>query len=529
MLRRIRLIAILLLWVAAWPVVTAAQSNRLVPVEDWTYQYIRLLQRRGHLLELNPLSLPYTHGEVEAAIRRLPERRLRDPERRWVELLKKRFSQGRSHRRGARVGGWLEAGAAVSNNDRLDPLRYTEVGTPLIEAGDLRIYPNAALQIYLDARPVVAQLGLRHNVFYDVDPDGLDAVNRLYVRNEDAYVGVNTRVAGLYVGRFSNHWAPIGMPGLLVSANPRSYDLALIRIGGQRLTLRSILGELDAANADGSFTGRATDIPGETPINRYLSAHRLDWRPNRHLAFSLSESALYSGPGASPSLKFLSPVHTFLFLIDNRPKNEEHNGFFAASAWGHWRRMTGSFQVLLDDFDFINSTEPASLGVAAEVSVVAAPWVEFNTSTTAVTALTYNTHQPEGRYLYLLRGIGTEFSDFVHFYVGAEFHPGMTPFLSVAPGIQMLWQGEGDVLSPFPDDPSSQETILLGTVEQTTRLSTRIRYQPDPRFWVGADLGVNMVSDLGHVPGVTDSRFVGQLEFGVRLSIDTRYDLGLGR
>src|SRR5690606_13521468 len=127
-------------------------------------------------------------------------------------------------------------------------------------------------------------------------------------------------------------------------------------------------GELDAANADGSFTGRATDIPGETPINRYLSAHRLDWRPNRHLAFSLSESALYSGPGASPSLTFLSPVHTFLFLIDNRPKHEEHNGFFAASAWGHWRRMTGSFQVLLDDFDFINSTEPASLGVAAEVS-----------------------------------------------------------------------------------------------------------------------------------------------------------------
>ena len=524
-LRRLRLIVVLLLCVAAWPTGAVGQSNRLVPVEDWSYEYIRLLQRRGYLLELHPTALPYTEGEIEAALDRVRKKRLKGPERYWARLLEKRVERRKSRKRGAAIGGWLAAGAAIANNDRIDPLRYTDGANPLLEAGDARVFPNAELQIYLDVRSVVLQLGLRHDVYYDTDPDGLDAVNRLYVRNQDAYAGINTRYASLYVGRFSNHWAPIGSEGLLVSANPRSYDLALIRVGGQRLALRSILGELDAATADGHFGGRAADYRGETPINRYLAAHRLDWRPNPHLAFSLLESALYSGPGTSPSLKFLSPVHTYLFLVDNRPKNEEHNGVFAATAWGQWRRGTGSLQLMLDDFDFLNSTEPASIGVVGEIAYAAKSWMDLAASARAVTALAYNTHQPEGRYLYLLRGIGTQFSDFVHLSAAAEFHPTAAPQLSIEPQVQVLWQGEGDIMSPFPDDPEAQETILLGTVEQTTRLSTRIRYQPDPRFWIGADLGANLVSNAGNVSGVDDTRFVGQLEFGLRLSLDTRYRL----
>ena len=36
-----------------------AQGNRLLPTSDHAYEYIVRLQRRGHLLDLNPTSLPY--------------------------------------------------------------------------------------------------------------------------------------------------------------------------------------------------------------------------------------------------------------------------------------------------------------------------------------------------------------------------------------------------------------------------------------------------------------------------------------
>ncbi|HEX7071455.1 MAG TPA: hypothetical protein VF190_11645 [Rhodothermales bacterium] len=524
--RHLLLALFVALVLAATTVDVRAQADRLLSLDDPAYEYVRRLQRRGYLPELNPTALPYTQGEVAAAVARVPKRRLRGPERYWHRALAERFEWMERDRRDPRahVGGMLMAGGAATNNDRLDPLRYAETDRPILEAGEIRLYPNAALQVYFDRSPFVAQLGLRHDVFYDVDPDGLDAVNRLYVRNEEAYVGVNTRIASVYLGRFAHHWAPLDVPAVLIGNNPRSYDQLTFRLGGTRLALRSVLAELDAANADGEFTGRADD-DAEPPINRYLAAHRLDWRPTPSVGFSLSESALYSGAGVSPSIKFLSPVHTFLFLVDNRPKNEEHNGFFAASAWGRWRRATGSLQVMLDDFDFLNADEPASLAAVADVGVTVRPWLDLGATVHAVTALAYNTHQPEGRYLYLLRGVATEFSDFVHVEASAQIYPGALPSLSIEPNVHVLWQGEGDVMDPFPADASGQETLLLGIVEQTTRIATRLRFQPDPRAWMGVDLGVNLVRNEGHATGEESVRFIGLFEFGLRLSLDRPYGL----
>ncbi|MYH07529.1 MAG: hypothetical protein F4146_03025, partial [Rhodothermaceae bacterium] len=53
------------------PILVQAQGNRLLPVNDYAYEYIVRLQRRGHLLELNPTSLPYRRGDVWDALSRL--------------------------------------------------------------------------------------------------------------------------------------------------------------------------------------------------------------------------------------------------------------------------------------------------------------------------------------------------------------------------------------------------------------------------------------------------------------------------
>jgi len=504
----------------------AGQENRLVSTSDWSYEYIRRLQRRGYLLELHPTALPYTHGEVVAALDQVRRRRLTSAERAWLGLLERRFKTVRTRGSRAAVGGWLEAGARAANNDRLDPLRYTEAGEPTLEAGDLRVFPNAALHLYLDKSHFVAELGVRHDIYYDVDPDGLDAVKRLNARNEHAYAGYNARYAGVYFGRFSNHWAPYGQPGLLVSDNSRSIDQLFLRLGGKRLALRSMLGELDSATSDGRFTGRASDAPGGAPINRYISAHRIDWRPSRHVAFSFMESVLYSGPGIAPSLKFASPVHVFLFLVDNRPKNEEHNGFAAGSLWAHWRGWTLDGQALLDDVDIVNRSEPASIALAGQlVRGGLTPWLDVGVSGALVTGLTYNTHQPEGIYTHLLRGIGTQFSDYVQTAIHADLYPHLVPSLALRPQIQIVWQGEADIREPFPLDPASREALLVGVPERTFRLSLALTYQPIPQFWLRVDYGANWIENEHHIRGRQRTLGVGALAFGGRISLDRAYRL----
>ncbi|MCH8960099.1 MAG: hypothetical protein IH820_01895 [Bacteroidetes bacterium] len=53
---RCLLVPLLLLSLA---VETLAQQNRLLPTDDWAYATITRLQRRGHLLDLNPTASPY--------------------------------------------------------------------------------------------------------------------------------------------------------------------------------------------------------------------------------------------------------------------------------------------------------------------------------------------------------------------------------------------------------------------------------------------------------------------------------------
>ena len=50
---------------------------------------------------------------------------------------------------------------------------------------------------------------------------------------------------------------------------------------------------------------------------RFLAAHRWDWRPTRKVALTFMESAIYSGSNSGVSLKYINPLHPFIFVVDN--------------------------------------------------------------------------------------------------------------------------------------------------------------------------------------------------------------------
>ncbi len=506
-----------------------AQQGRIIPVEDWSNRYIARLQQRGFLLELNPTALPYQEGEIVSALEGVDEERLGPYERRWFSLLRQEFlPTGETRERGTVLGASFETGITAGNNDRLDPLRPIDTGRPTLTLGDVRLFPRAFPRVRLGNEHVVAQVGFHHNVFYDVDPDGIDSVTRLYIRSEDSYLGATSRFASAYAGRFSNHWAPFGQTALAISRNPRSYDQISIRLGARKIAFRSLLGELDSITGDGRFSGAAgADSVGTGSERRYVAAHRFDWRPTPHFMVSVIESALYSGATAGGSLKYLNPLHLLTFTGEERPKNEEVNGFVGGLLWARLGRVTLQGQLLLDDLDLMNqSGEPLSAALSGSLHISGiAPALDAGTSWEVVTARAYNTAQPEGKYLYLLRGLGTQFNDYVQgsFYADL-FLDACAPGLALRPQVLWLFQGEQDVRRTYPANKGEAETLLTGTVQKTLRAGMELYYQPTTVWWLRLDLGANLSRNDFHVEGRRRERFIAVAEIGARVSVERLLD-----
>ena len=262
-------------------------------------------------------------------------------------------------------------------------------------------------------------------------------------------------------------------------------------------------------------------------MRRYLAAHRWDWRPGRRLSLAFVESAVYSGPNSGPSLKFMNPLQPFVLAVDNRPKNDENNGMVGGLLWVQVSGWTLYGQLILDDLDIINlGREPTSFALTAD-AVRTFSTFDVGGSLTAVASRTYNTDQPEGTYIYLLRGLGTQFSDYVRAGVYADVYlDGVLPGLQVTPRLDLLAQGEEDPRGPFPALDGSVGTILTGTAERVVRPSVQVRLQPAFWWWVQLDGGINLASNVDHLEGHDATQFAGLVTFGFRLQ--TGRDLEAG-
>lgn len=517
-MRTLVLLSVLLLAVPA----ALGQSHRTVDVDDPAYLWIDRLARRGHLLDLNPTAAPYTEGEVRQSLARVQTADLGPVERRWLQRLRERFPAppDLAPRDGA-VTAELRLGSVASTNDRLDPLRHVESGTPVVGAADLNLFPFAALGAALQAGPFVAQLGARFDTYYEDDPDGYDVGNvSVFVRNEESYVGAVGRYGEVRLGRVGRRWSAAEDAAPFLSDVPHPYDALAVRLGGGAFAVRSVLGELDAADIEGRFTGRVGDRSREDALRRYVAAHRFDWRPSPHVVVAAMESMLISGNGTSPPFAALLPTAVYSFLNDGAPKNNEYNGFIGGILWANVRNVTVSGQLMMDDFDLFNAAEPTSAAITGSVVVAGlAPRLDAGFGLTAVTARAYNTGLPEQTYVYALRGLGLPFNDYVHARAFADVYlDDVADGLVLRPEVHVLLQGEADFREPILDN--SAPLIFIGDEEQTVRTGLVARVAGAPWWWARADLGMNWTSNDGFVRGAEAVRFVGIAEVGLRVRLD---------
>lgn len=489
-----------------------AQNGPILPADDPVLWFSNSLLARGYLADLDPGILPYLERNYQLAIESsLAEAPL--PEKEWFRRIADRlhtFPKGKTA-----TGIRIRAGSTIATQERSD-LLHTEISQSSV------VYSLVSFESWFSAGNWTGAWGWRHDRYYDRDPDGLDTAHRLAIRPENAYVSYEGTYASFLFGRVRQHWGGYGQPGLILSDNPRPMDHLSFRLGTPRLNLRSSISELDSITGDGRFTGIAGDDSVATGSERrYLAAHRLTFSKPGSWSVGLMHSILYSGSNSGLSLKFLNPFQLALLSVDEKPKNEENNGLLGLFFQIQATAILIQGQIALDDFDILNGKEPAS--IAASFTVYRAgltPDFDVSVSGTLVTARTYNSLQNEGKYLYLGRGIGTQYSDFVTIRIAAHWMK--LPGWRISPGVDILLQGEQDIRNSFPANDAA-DLILDGTVERTFRPYIRalglVGRSLDLRF----DAGFNFSSNQHHVKGQSSTDFVGSASLSYRFNWTQAY------
>jgi len=484
-----------------------AQNGPIVSLEDPALWYFNSLLARGHLSDLIPGTFPIRERDLIRSLDNASQD-VGSMEADWIERMKQRLNSFPDSK--TSIGLRVRPGMLVSTQERLDMLR------PQRNAEEV-IYSQIAFESWFRAGNWTAAWGWRHDRYYDRDPDGIDAAHRWFVRPENAYLSYDGEFASILFGRTRQHWGGYSQPGLVLSDNPRPMDYISFRIGSPRLNLRTSISELDSITGDGRFTGLAGDDSVSTGSERrYLAVHRFSLTKPGRWSVGLMHSILYSGSNSGLSLTFANPFQLALLSVDDKPKNEENNGMLGAFFQIQRQRTLLQGQLALDDLDLLNGKEPASISANLYVYRASVTTeLDLSAGGTVVTARTYNADQREGKYIYLNRGIATQFSDFISLNLSAHWM-GVDGWI-VSPRLDVLFQGEQDIRKPFPLH-NEADLILDGVTERIVRPALQISGMLSNGFDVRLNAGVNLIHNEYHIVDANGSRIVGSASIAYRIN-----------
>lgn len=511
------------------PKLASAQQSAILPSESPAYEIVDRLQRRGHLTDLNPTLRPYTYRSLRNAIDKVDANSLGQNESEWLAQLTALLGNDDStDELTTRFG--VAATMSQSSSRRYDPLR--PLGSkPYAD-------PRAEFSAVMGWQQVVAATGVTHDMFYDRDPDGLDVVNRFFMRGENSYLGFSSKYFDLHIGRFGTHWNRYGIEAPLIGDDVRQYDKIALRIGSDRLSLSSIYGELDNLDSVGVFSGRGFK---DGNVRRYVFAHRIDWKPINSLTLTLFEGDLVSGSNAGLSLKYLQPFHVVFFEQDNTPKNYENNLMVGGGLHFQKGSISASAQFILDDIVILDRQtvkeegrlEPATTQTTLHVTVGGVkPNLDIGLSGALVSSMSYRTDQKEGQWSYAQRSLATPFADYAHLKLFADWYADhLVPGLTLKPVLHVLAQGTGNFRDNFVKTYSDGRLLpvfLSGTESLTVRPAVGVDYRfynlwmshnGTSRGWevyFMADIGFNLIRNQNNTQGKNAREFHNVARLSVR-------------
>lgn len=425
----------------------------------WLDDDIRFYHHRGALWQFSPLQRPYSVQRLREATNTL-----KTLEPGYAVLQKLPAAEAEQ-----RALAWAVLDNAVvreQNESRLHAVQRATLG------GQINPHVQAYTTFYIDNQ-------------LDADSSYIgERQNGLAAFMEQAYISVEYQAFHLKFGRDYLVWGPGRDAALLLSAHSRPMDQLYASWQNRWIQFSFVTATLDQTEYE---------VDGEPSTqHRYLSGHRLEFRPARYLRIGFSETALFAGPDAGYDFALLNPVTFYTGVQHNGPQTA--NVMASADvAWMPFSFVTlyGSF--LMDDIQLEDETvddkgEPAEWGVLAGFDW-ADPFgvygLDLFAEYTRVTNRTYNGQGgPWEKYLHRNQPIGHVLgNDFDRWLAGFSYRP--LPQWRSRVMYERRRRGEGRVHKPFdapwrdvPPGETYSEPFPTGVVETSQRLFVATRWQP---------------------------------------------------
>ncbi len=294
---------------------------------------------------------------------------------------------------------------------------------------------------------------------------------------DEAYIDIDLTYFHLLLGRDNVRWGPGYYTAMTVSDNPPSFDMVKLYsdIGPVRLTcFTSIL--------DGKE-------------EKFLSAHRFDWRVYDRLYIGASEAILYADQGIQP--RYLNPLT--IYYAEQWNSKDQDNYFLSLD--GRFIPFDGyEFygEVSIDDYQYQSYPEGAPNKVGYLGGFYGAGLFAENLDARVeycrINRWTYTHRYERNRYMHYQDIIGSWLGPDA-FYARGELSYNVIPALRVFAGGGTEQHGEGTINQPWelsgPDPANPEENRIdgknnpfpSGIVEKTM-------------FFRGGAEGVNVWKDM---------------------------------
>jgi hypothetical protein len=308
----------------------------------------------------------------------------------------------------------------------------------------------------------------------------------------------------ILVGRQRMDWGPGFHGGLLFSAGAPPLDMLKADIRVSRFQATAFTAVLD--DYAGSYAGETVHAA------RYLSGHRLAWRPGPSLEVSASELILYGGEGRLPEIRYVVPL--FFFYGEQWNSAGDDNPFWAFDvSWRPWRgtRLYGEY--LIDDFQYDSDAEPNEIGFVVGGETADPPGLSgavFGLEYARVNRWTYGQNKPWNRYVQHGFCIGHPLGPDAD-GLWARLSRPVTGAARVQVELARVRKGEGRI----EDDRSSvvpfTERFPSGVVETCTTLAFSIEVFPGANRWMSGEIGWARTENSGHLAGRDDTGFEAEI------------------
>lgn len=316
------------------------------------------------------------------------------------------------------------------------------------------------------------------------------------------------------IGRMRIFWGQ-QRHNLSLSENMPPLDMLTASYNTGRLSFSFLFAGLDGSRPDSADLEKFPDRSFND--NRYLVAHRLDFKIHRRFRIGLFETVLFGGEGRSPELMYLNPLQFFHSAqLNNNSDDNTMVGLDFAALPGYQTTIYG--QLLIDDFQIDKKEpgdqEPDEIGLMLGIfkaGKIGALLPDIKAEYVRITNRTCHQADPKNRYLFRNKIIGhTLGPDADSLSLKLRFWPNNLFFCEIEAAYRR--HGEGSIYNSW-DEPwlntenDYDEPFPTGMVEKSTLLAFRANgYLPFTEytrnhFFFTLDAGWGDIKNYGNLSG----------------------------